>query len=305
MHEYESNIINGTKMANDIIAEIKQEHDNYMGTNKSVPHVAIIQIGDREDSNIYIKKKQAACEKVGFVCLHYKYDSDILADIVYRLLYSLNGDDKINGIIVQLPVPENFSEEDLLGKISYVKDIEGLNAYNMGNLALDKRVPLYVPCTALACMEILKRENVLVKGKHVVVVGKSNLVGLPLLLLLLKEMATVTTCHIETTDIISHLQMADIVISACGKPLFIKKSWLKNGVTVLDVGINTIPNPDLKSNSTLTSKKKYKLVGDVDTEHVKTIAHKITPVPGGIGPMTVAMLLSNLLKSYKFQNGIV
>jgi 5,10-methylene-tetrahydrofolate dehydrogenase/methenyl tetrahydrofolate cyclohydrolase len=166
----------------------------------------------------------------------------------------------------------------------------------MGDLAMERRTPNFIPCTPLGCLELLKRYNIEMKGKHAVVVGKSNIVGLPMALLLMKEMATVTICHVETKDIAQHLKMADIVVSACGQAQMIKKEWLKKNVVVIDVGINSVPDA--------TKKRGYRLVGDVDFENVKEIASAITPVPGGVGPMTVTMLLRNTLEGFKRQNGI-
>ena len=289
-----TNIINGTEISNSIIDEIKKEVEKY--SYVGMPGIAVIQIGDRNDSSIYIKKKQEACNKVGFHIVIYNIETATSNNEVCKLINKLNSDSSIHGILVQLPIPLHLNEEKILSKISYLKDVDGFHAQNMGNLAMEKRIPIFVPCTPLGCMELLKRENIEICGKHAVVIGKSNIVGLPIALLLMKEMATVTVCHKETIDIINHLKMADIVISACGQPQLIKKEWLKEGVVVIDVGINTIPDSSKKSG--------YRIVGDVDFENVKEIAHKITPVPGGVGPMTVAMLLSNTLNSFKRSKGV-
>jgi len=289
-----NNIINGTEIANNIINEITIEVKKYI--QYGTPVIVIIQIGEREDSNIYIKKKIEACKKVGIDIGICNFETDVDNESICKFIKDLNNNNEVHGILIQLPIPEHLNEEEVLSKIDYNKDIDGFHAYNMGNLAMNKRIPMFIPCTPLGCMELLKRENVELIGKHVVIVGKSNIVGLPLSLLLMKEMATVTVCHKETIDIVSHLKMADIVISACGCPQMIKKDWLKPGVVVIDVGINTI--------SDSTKKSGYRLVGDVDFENVKDIAAKITPVPGGVGPMTVAMLLSNTLKSFKHIKGV-
>jgi methylenetetrahydrofolate dehydrogenase (NADP+)/methenyltetrahydrofolate cyclohydrolase/formyltetrahydrofolate synthetase len=289
----ENNIINGTEMANRILDEIKSEMKEYTEYNK--PVIIIIQIGEREDSSIYIKKKIESCRKIGFDIGISNFEIDIKQENICKYILDLNNNSEIHGILVQLPIPVHLNEEEILSKIDYHKDIDGFHAQNMGNLAMNNRTPMFIPCTPLGCMEILKREKIELVGKHVVIVGKSNIVGLPLALLLMKEMATVTVCHKETVDIVSHLKMADIVISACGCPQMIKKDWLKPGVVVIDVGINVIPDS--------TKKSGYRLVGDVDFDNVKDIASKITPVPGGVGPMTVAMLMMNAFKSFKHSKG--
>ena len=289
-----TNIINGSKIANTILSEIKQEVIKY--SHIGTPGIVVIQIGERKDSSIYVKKKKEACNNVGINFLINNLDVNISNNKLCELIEKLNNDDSIHGIIVQLPIPIHLDEEKILSKISYFKDIDGFHSQNIGNLAMNKRSPLFIPSTPLGCMELLKRENIAISGKHVVIIGKSNIVGLPMALLLLKAMATVTVCHIETTNIEMHLKTADIVITACGVPKYIKKEWLKIGVIVIDVGINTIQDS--------SNKKGYKLVGDVDFDNVEKIANKITPVPGGVGPMTVAMLLLNTLKSFKNFNGI-
>lgn len=283
-----TNIINGTVIAADITDKIRAQVEE--NSKLGQPGLAVIQIGDRTDSSLYIKKKKEACDKVGIRFVIYHKETITSNNDICNLIATLNNDNTIHGILVQLPIPKHLNEEKILSKIDYNKDVDGFHAYNMGNLAMDKRMPRFIPCTPLGCMELLKREEIKLCGKHVVIVGKSNIVGLPMALLLMKELATVTVCHKETVNIVSHLKTADIVISACGQPEMIKKEWLKEGVVVIDVGINTIPDD--------TRKCGYRLVGDVDFENVKTIASKITPVPGGVGPMTVAMLLSNVWKSF-------
>ena len=285
-------IINGKIIAKQILNEIAED----IKTLPTKPVLAVIQIGNRKDSTIYIRKKQEACELVGIESRVYNFKTDISTNEVCSLLFRLNNDNEVNGILVQLPIPEHLNNEEILGKISYRKDVDGIHVRNMGKLAMSGRTPYFVPCAPLGCFELLKRYNITIKGKHVVVVGKSNIVGLPMSLLLLKNEATVTVCHCETKDIVKHLKMADIVISACGQPEMIKKDWVKKDVVIIDVGINSIPDS--------TRKSGYRLVGDVDFENVKEIASAITPVPGGVGPMTVAMLLRNTLEGFKRQNGI-
>ena len=283
-------IISGKIISKQILNEIAEDIKNL----SLKPVLAVIQIGDRKDSTIYIRKKREACELIGIESRIYNFKTSVSSDEVCSLLFKLNNDDEVNGILVQLPIPDHLNNEEILSKISYRKDVDGFHVRNIGNLAMSGRTPYFVPCTPLGCLELLKRYNVTIKGKHAVVVGKSNIVGLPMSLLLLKNQATVTICHSETKDIIKYLKMADIVISACGCPRMIKKDWLKEGVVVIDIGINSIPDS--------TRKRGYRLVGDVDFENVKDIASAITPVPGGVGPMTVSMLLKNTVEGFKKQN---
>ena len=283
-------IISGKIISKQILNEIAEDIKNL----SLKPVLAVIQIGDRKDSTIYIRKKREACELIGIESRIYNFKTSVSSNEVCSLLLRLNNDESVNGILVQLPIPEHLNNEEILSKISYRKDVDGFHVRNIGNLAMSGRTPFFVPCTALGCLELLKRYNITIGGKHVVVVGKSNIVGLPMALLLLKNQATVTICHSETKDIVKHLKMADIVVSACGCPRMIKKDWLKEGVVVIDIGITSIPDS--------TRKRGYRLVGDVDFENVKDIASAITPVPGGVGPMTVAMLLKNTVDGFKKQN---
>ena len=283
-------IISGKIISKQILNEIAEDIKNL----SLKPVLAVIQIGDRKDSTIYIRKKREACELIGIESRIYNFKTSVSSDEVCSLLFKLNNDDAVNGILVQLPIPEHLNNEEILSKISYRKDVDGFHVRNIGNLAMSGRTPYFVPCTPLGCFELLKRYNITIEGKHVVVVGKSNIVGLPMALLLLKNQATVTICHSETKDIEKHLKMADIVVSACGCPRMIKKDWLKEGVVVIDIGITSIPDS--------TRKRGYRLVGDVDFDEVKDIASAITPVPGGVGPMTVAMLLKNTVEGFKKQN---
>ena len=290
----DSNIIDGKLISKQILNELAIEIENYSHIGK--PTLAVIQIGDRKDSTIYIKKKQEACKLIGIESRVYKFETRVSPNEVCSLLFKLNNDEDVNGILVQLPLPDHFDNEEILSKISYRKDVDGFHVRNIGNLAMSGRIPYFTPCTPLGCLELLKRYNITIKGRDVVVIGKSNIVGLPMALLLLKKEATVTICHSKTKDIVKYLKMADIVVSACGCPRMIKKEWLKEGVVVIDIGINSIPDA--------TRKRGYRLVGDVDFENVKDIAGAITPVPGGVGPMTVAMLLKNTVEGFKKQNDL-
>ena len=287
-----TNIIDGKAIANIILTEIKIKLDKM----DKKPSLAVIQIGEKKESTIYIKKKCEVCKQIGITSIVYNLDVNITNENILNLIEKLNNDNNINGIIIQLPIPSHLNEKSILNKINYSKDIDGFHSENMGNLAMEKREPLFIPCTPLGCMTVLKYENIEIKGKVVVIIGKSNIVGLPIALLLLKEGATVIICHIDTVNTKEHVQKADIVISACGQAQMIKKDWIKSGAIIIDIGINYIADKNKKSG--------YRLVGDVDFDDVKEIAGKITPVPGGIGPMTVAMLMENTLKAYIYKNNL-
>lgn len=286
-------IINGKEISNHILCQIK----NKIEKNQIKPILAVIQIGNNKESSIYIEKKREACNKVGITSKIYNLDIDIVNNEIYKLIDGLNQDKTINGILVQLPISEHLDQNKILNRINPLKDIDGFHPENMGNLAMNNRTPLFVPCTPRGCLELLKRENVNLEGKHVVIIGKSNIVGLPMALLLMKHNATVTVCDDKTENIKQHTCSADILISACGQAEMIKSDWIKDDVIIIDVGINPI-----KDN---TKKNGYRLVGDVDFNSVKNKASKITPVPGGVGPMTVSMLLSNTLDAYLLQNPII
>ena len=285
-------IINGKEIADTILLEIKTEIEKLL--NK--PVLAVIQIGDKKESSIYIKKKREACELVGIKSQVINFDTNVTNDEICNQIDNLNNNTNINGILIQLPIPEYLNEVLVLGRINYLKDVDGFHPHNMGNLAMNDRIPPLIPCTPNGCLELLKREGVEIEGKHAVIVGKSNIVGLPMSLLLMKENATVTVCHDKTKNIKEHTMKADILITACGQPKMIKSDWIKSDVVIIDIGINPI-----KDNS---KKNGYRLVGDVDFNDVQEKADKITPVPCGVGPMTVAMLLSNTLKAYKMQNNL-
>lgn len=284
-----NNILDGKNVSKTILNEIRNDIKINNWQNKI--GLAVIIIGNRTDSEIYVKKKLQSCEYVGINSYKIEFSETVKNVELYNEIDRLNNDQKIHGILIQLPIPKHLNEEDILKKIAYAKDVDGFHASNIGYLAMERRNPLFIPCTPKGCFELLKRYNIKFKGKHVVVIGKSNIVGLPMALLMMKEMATVTVCHIETIDIMKHTQMADILIVGVGVPHLVKREWVKDDVVIVDIGINSINDP--------SKKKGYRLVGDVDYENIKNIASYITPVPGGIGPMTVSMLMKNTLISYK------
>ena len=284
-----NNILDGKIISKIILDEIKDEIKQNNWENKI--GLAVVIIGNRNDSQIYVKKKIKACKYTGINSYKIELDENITNNELCKLIFDLNNDRNIHGILIQLPIPKHLNEELILTKIDYLKDVDGFHANNIGYLAMERRNPLFIPCTPKGCFELLKRYNINVKGKHVVVIGKSNIVGMPMALLLMKHMATVTVCHKETQDITRHTKMADIIIVGVGVPKLVKKDWVKKGVVIIDIGINSVADP--------TKKSGYRLVGDVDYKEVKDKAYYITPVPGGVGPMTVSMLMKNTLISYK------
>lgn len=276
-----SNIIDGNSTAMILKKEIKKQiEDEHLS-----PALVVIQVGDNKASNVYIKNKKKACLEVGIDFRLIKFDENIGEDVVINEILRLNDDLSVNGIIVQLPLPNTFNEGRIVNFISPVKDVDGLTYPNVGNLVLEN--DCLVSCTPLGIMELLKRYNVEIEYKNVCIVGRSNLVGKPLIQLLLQKNATVTICHSKSLDIKSHTKLADILIVAAGHPNLITKDMVKDKAVVIDVGIN---------------KEGTVLYGDVAFDEVSKKASLITPVPGGVGPMTVACLLKNVIKAYKFQN---
>ena len=248
--------------------------------------MAVVLVGDRTDSGTYVRMKKRACDEVGIdQSQSINLPEDVSQEELIRTVRDLDANPDVHGILVQLPLPSGIDEAAVLSQISAEKDVDGLDPRNVGRLALRGRTPAFVPCTPRGCMELLRRYNISVEGKHAVVLGRSNIVGIPMGMLLLQANATVTTCHSRTVDIADHVRRADILVAAIGQADFVKKEWLKPGCVVIDVGMNAVDAPD--------TKKGYRLTGDVDLEGAKEVVSAYTPVPGGVGPMTIAMLLSN------------
>lgn len=249
------------------------------------PSLTVIQVGDNKASNIYIRNKKNACDEVGIKCNVIKFPETISEELVINEINRLNNDISVNGIIVQLPLPSNFNEGVIINEIDPIKDVDGLTYQNVGNLVLENEA--LISCTPLGVMELLKQYNVKLEGKNVCIVGRSNLVGKPLIQLFLQKNATVSICHSKSLDIKKYTKMADILVVAAGHPNLITKDMVKEDAVVIDVGIN---------------KENNVLCGDVDFKRVSDKASLITPVPGGVGPMTVACLLKNVVKAYLHQN---
>ncbi len=277
-----AHIINGKALSEKIRSQIRLEVEK-LSRKKRVPGLAVVRVGNNEASKVYVRNKIASCEQVGMKSFHYPLSEKTSEKKLIQLLSKLNKDKNIHGILVQLPLPKQMNPDRIVETIHPDKDVDGLHPFNLGRLALGK--PSFIPCTPAGIMRILEEINYDCKGKEAVVVGRSNIVGKPIALLLLAQNATVTLCHSQTKDLESHLKRADLLIAAVGVPQLIRGTSLRKGVVVIDVGINR--NSD------------GKLKGDVDFESAASVASHITPVPGGVGPMTIAMLLWNTLQAAK------
>lgn len=273
--------IDGKIISTKIKEELKAEIKTYM----IKPCLAVIQIGNDEASNVYISAKQKACSEVGIYLKHIKFDEDSREIEIINKIIELNNDEYVHGILLQLPIPEKFNEEKLINYISRNKDVDGLTDINVGKLINNKKC--LVSCTPQGIIKLLEESGVSIPGKNVVIVGRSKLVGKPLISLFLNNDATVTVCHSKTNNLKEFTKNADILVVAVGKKHLITEDMVKKDSVVIDVGINRIDG---------------KLYGDVDYENVKNKVSLITPVPGGVGPMTVAMLLCNVNKVYKNLN---
>ncbi|HEY9791674.1 MAG TPA: bifunctional methylenetetrahydrofolate dehydrogenase/methenyltetrahydrofolate cyclohydrolase FolD [Candidatus Obscuribacterales bacterium] len=283
----QTRLLDGTATAAAIREDLAAEITKLTANGSRRPGLAVVIIGDDPASHIYVKNKIAACKKVGIESFHFAFPADVTPDVVLRKIFELNEDTSVDGILVQLPLPKHLNTEEILAAISPEKDADGLHSFNLGLLTAGKPGPR--PCTPSGVIAILKRYNVEMAGKNAVVIGRSNLVGKPVALMLLEQHATVTICHSRSQNLDQIARNADILVVAAGKPHLVKGSWIKPGAVVVDVGIHRSTNDAGES----------KLIGDVDFDQASKVASMITPVPGGIGPMTIAMLLSNTLDSYK------
>lgn len=284
-------LIDGVQIAAAIHNEIKLEVEAMKASTGKVPGLATVLVGDRKDSQAYVKMKKKACAKVGMNSFGQDLPGDIGMDELLEVVRELNANPDVHGILVQLPLPGHIDEEDVLAAISLEKDVDGLHPINIGRLSMKRREPLFVPCTPKGCIELLNRTGVEIQGKRAVVLGRSNIVGLPAAMLLLHRNATVTICHSRSQNLPALAREADILVAAVGRVEMVRGDWVKPGAVVIDVGMNSVDDP--------TSEKGYRLTGDVAFDEVKEVASAITPVPGGVGPMTIAMLLQNTLNSAK------
>ncbi|MCP5105007.1 MAG: bifunctional methylenetetrahydrofolate dehydrogenase/methenyltetrahydrofolate cyclohydrolase FolD [bacterium] len=284
-------LIDGKNIAATIRGEIKEEVEAMKARTGKVPGLATVLVGTRKDSQSYVKMKKKACKKAGITSFSHDLPEDISQEELLETVRALNANPDVHGILVQLPLPEHIDDEEILGAISLEKDVDGFHPINIGRLSMKRRDPLFVPCTPKGCIELLDRIGVTIEGKRAVVLGRSNIVGLPLAMLLLHRNATVTICHSRTKDLPSVVRQADILMAAVGRARMVKADWVKPGAVVIDVGVNAVDDP--------SREKGYRLVGDVDFDEVKETASAITPVPKGVGPMTIAMLLRNTVDSAK------
>ena len=274
-----ANIIDGKKIAEKIISEIKNKVITNQSEGITPPGLAVIQVGEDPASSVYVRNKRKACEEVGMKSFNYDLDQSTTQKELIELVESLNSNAEVNGILIQLPLPTHINETIVIETINPSKDVDGFHPYTIGRLM--QRIPLLRPCTAIGVITMLEAIEIDPKGMNAVIVGASNLVGRPLNLELLLKGATTTVCHKFTKNLKDHVMSADIVAVAVGKPNFIPGSWIKEDAIVFDIGINRDENG--------------KLTGDVDFDSAKEKASWISPVPGGVGPMTVAMLIKNTL----------
>ena len=284
-------IIDGKKIAQRFKDTLKIEIENIKDKFKLVPGLAVIQVGNVAASSVYVKAKTKAAKEVGIRVFDYHLENNTSQKELLDIIYKLNKNRDVDGILVQLPLPKSFNEQEVLDSISSAKDADGFHPINVGKLSISQKNDenLLIPCTPYGCLLMLKELNIDLVGKNAVVIGRSNIVGKPMAQLLLKESCTVTIVHSKTLNIKNICRNADILVAAIGKPEFVNKDWVKEGAIVIDVGINRVQ----------LNEDNYKLVGDVLYDEVEKRASAISPVPGGVGPMTIACLLRNTTISCK------
>ncbi|MEM9824604.1 MAG: bifunctional methylenetetrahydrofolate dehydrogenase/methenyltetrahydrofolate cyclohydrolase FolD [Bacteroidota bacterium] len=286
-------LIDGKQLAKTIKEEIAQEVATLKAAGGKTPHLAAVLVGDDPASQVYVKNKVRSCEQVGFNSTLIRRQADITEEELLEIVDQLNDDEDIDGFIVQLPLPKHIDEQKVTLAISPRKDVDGFHPMNFGRMA--QGLPAYLPATPFGILQMLDRNNIEVEGKECVVLGRSNIVGTPISILLSRKArpgnATVVLCHSRTQNLADHTRRADILIVALGRPEFITKDMVKKGAVVIDVGINRVEDA--------SRPKGYRLAGDVDFDGVAPLCSYITPVPGGVGPMTVTSLLMNTLKSCK------
>ena len=273
-------VIDGKKISQEIKDELKEKAAAMAKEGKKVA-LAVIQVGNDPASSVYVRNKKKACEYIGIESLSYELPEETTEEELVALIEKLNADTKVNGILVQLPLPEQINEEKIIQTISPDKDVDGFHMQNVGALCTGGKG--YVSCTPLGIITLLKRSGIEIAGKRCVVMGRSNIVGKPMAMLLLRENGTVTICHSKTQDMKESTRQADILVVAIGKPKFVDETYVKEGAVVIDVGIHR--------------NAENKLCGDVDFDKVAPHTSAITPVPGGVGPMTIAMLMNNCVSS--------
>ncbi|MBR6129821.1 MAG: bifunctional methylenetetrahydrofolate dehydrogenase/methenyltetrahydrofolate cyclohydrolase FolD [Bacteroidaceae bacterium] len=285
-------LIDGKQTAATIKAEIKKEVEDIVARGGKRPHLAAILVGHDGGSETYVRNKVLACEACGFQSTLLRFEDDITEEQLLAEVDKLNRDDSVDGFIVQLPLPRHISEQKVIEAIDYKKDVDGFHPINVGRMAIG--LPCYISATPKGILELLRRYNIPTSGKKCVILGRSNIVGKPMAQLMMQKQfgdATVTVCHSRSKTLREECRQADIIIAAIGQPGFLKADMVKPGVVVIDVGTTRVPDA--------TKKSGFRLQGDVDFEHVAPLCSYITPVPGGVGPMTICMLMLNTLAAGK------
>jgi len=282
-------IIDGKAIAEALREEVKQNVKERISQGLSAPGLATVIVGNNPASKVYVRMKHKACQEAGILSVGHELPADASQEKVEALIKKLNEDPKIHGILVQLPLPAGLDEESVLNTIKLQKDVDGFHPINIGRLAQKGREPLFIPATPSGIMYLLEESGAQLDGANAVVLGRSNIVGMPVSLLLVKANSTVTICHSHTKDIPGITREADILVAAVGAAEYVRGDWIKPGATVIDVGVNRVEDE--------SRKRGYRLVGDVAFDEAVEVAGAITPVPGGVGPMTIAMLLRNTLRA--------
>ncbi len=282
MLELSAKVVSGKELANKIREELKDKVSQFIEEKNIVPHLVVVLVGDDPASQSYVKGKQKGCEQTNMKSTLIKLPVETKEEELIELVEKLNHDETVHGILVQLPLPKHIDESKIINTISVEKDVDGFSPINVGKMVLKE--DCFLPCTPAGIIKLIKETNIDITGKHAVILGRSNIVGKPVLHLLLRENATVTICHSRTKDLKEFTKDADILIAAIGKAKFVTADMIKPGAVVIDVGVNRVDN---------------KLCGDVDYENALEVASYITPVPGGVGPMTITMLLENTFEACK------
>jgi methylenetetrahydrofolate dehydrogenase (NADP+)/methenyltetrahydrofolate cyclohydrolase len=291
-------IISGTAIAKEMREEMQAEIAELKSKHNLVPGLAVVLVGEDPASQVYVRNKKKSCEDIGINSIEHRLPADTPEEKLLALVDELNKDDKVHGILVQLPLPKQIDENKVLNMIIPTKDVDGFHPFNVGRMLVGD--PIFLPCTPHGVQQMLVRSGIEIEGKHVVVVGRSNIVGKPVAAILIQKAknanATVTICHSRTKNFADVTRLGDILVAAIGVPEFIKADMVKEGAAVIDVGVNRVEDS--------SNPKGFKLVGDVDFEAVKEKAGAISPVPGGAGPMTITMLLHNTIRAAKLKHNI-
>ena len=278
-------ILDGKKVSSELQSELKIRINELLERNIK-PGLAVILIGDSPESLSYVSMKRKKCMEIGIISTIYHYQETISQESILKTIDTVNTDPSIHGILIQLPLPKQFDTDLILDSVSKTKDVDGFHYYNAGKLFQNKEY-FFSPCTPKGCMKLLDYYNIIVKGLNITIIGSSNLVGLPLSMMLLHRGATVTICHIDTKNVKDECLNTDMIIACCGVPHLVKEDWVKEGTIIIDIGTNKCP-------------KTNKLIGDVDYENIKSKCSYITPVPGGIGPMTIMMLMQQTIDACEY-----